>query len=150
MRNPESVRPWQHVLEPISGMLWLSTKMYQGEKSMDEAWNLGPDNSNKFFSVKDIVELILSRWKCKSDIKIINNMDEPFESKILQIDPSKANDILEWKNVYSVEEAIEETVSWYKTFIEDPEIIEKETIREIDNYILRANENNLIWSKKES
>ena len=150
LRNPESVRPWQHVLEPISGMLWLSTKMYQGEKSMDEAWNLGPDNSNKFFSVKDIVELILSRWKCKSDIKIINNMDEPFESKILQIDPSKANDILEWKNVYSVEEAIEETVSWYKTFIEDPEIIEKETIREIDNYILRANENNLIWSKKES
>ena len=150
LRNPESVRPWQHVLEPISGMLWLSTKMYQGEKSMDEAWNLGPDNSNKFFSVKDIVELILSRWKCKSDIKIINNMDEPFESKILQIDPSKANDILEWKNVYSVEEAIEETVSWYKTFIKDPESIEKETIREIDNYILRANENNLIWSKKES
>ena len=77
-------------------------------------------------------------------------MDEPFESKILQIDPSKANDILEWKNVYSVEEAIKETVSWYKTFIEDPETIEKETIREIDNYILRSNENNLIWSKKES
>ena len=127
LRNPQSIRPWQHVLEPISGMLWLSTKMYQGEKSMDEAWNLGPDNSNKFFSVKDIVELILSRWKCKSGIKIINNMDEPFESKILQIDPSKANDILEWKNVYSVEEAITETVSWYKTFIEDPEIIEKAT-----------------------
>tara|TARA_B110000014_G_scaffold259130_1_gene246384 strand:- start:765 stop:1889 length:1125 start_codon:yes stop_codon:yes gene_type:complete len=150
LRNPKSIRPWQHVLEPISGMLWLSTRMYQGEDSLDEAWNLGPDNSNKFFSVKEIVEMILNRWKCKTDIEIIDNSNEPFESKILQIDPSKANNILEWKNVFSVEEAITETVSWYKAFIEDPKVIEKETKREIDNYILRANENDLIWSKKEN
>ncbi len=150
LRNPKSVRPWQHVLEPISGILWLSTRMYQGENSLDEAWNLGPDNSNKFFSVQEIVEMILNKWECKTNIEITNNSDEPFESNILQIDPTKANSILEWKNVFSVEEAIEETVSWYKIFIEDSEGIEKETMREIDNYILRANENNLIWSKKEN
>ena len=150
LRNPKSVRPWQHVLEPISGMFWLSARMYQGENSLDEAWNFGPDNENKFFSVKEIVEMMVSKWESETNIEIINNPDEPFESKILKIDPSKASSILEWKNVYSVEEAIGETVSWYKTFYENPEIIEKETIQEINNYIFRANENNLIWSRKEN
>jgi len=148
LRNPNSVRPWQHVLEPISGMLWLSTKMYLGEKSLNQSWNLGPDNSKRFFSVKEIVEMILEKWQCKTNIEIIGNENEPFESETLQIVPLKANEILKWENVYSVEEAVSETISWYKIFFENPEEIEQKTIQDIDDYVLKAVTNNLIWSMK--
>ena len=140
LRNPKSVRPWQHVLEPISGMFWLSARMYQGENSLDEAWNFGPDNENKFFSVKEIVEMMVSKWESETNIEIINNPDEPFESKILKIDPSKASSILEWKNVYSVEEAIGETVSWYKTFYE--------IYCNDDTYFLSKQNNKFQWYQK--
>ena len=148
MRNPNSVRPWQYVLEPISGMLWLAAKIFLGEKSLDQAWNLGPDNSEEF-SVKELVQIILEKWHGNSKLEIIRNPNEPFESKSLLINSSKANKILEWKNVYSVVEALEETVLWYKNFYDNPKDIERESISQIEKYVSRAAENNLIWSKEE-
>jgi CDP-glucose 4,6-dehydratase len=65
------------------------------------------------------------------------------------INSSKANKILEWKNVYSVVEALEETVLWYKNFYDNPKDIERESISQIEKYVSRAAENNLIWSKEE-
>ena len=65
------------------------------------------------------------------------------------INSSKANKILEWKNVYSVVEALEETVLWYKNFYVNPKDIERESISQIEKYVSRAAENNLIWSKEE-
>ena len=65
------------------------------------------------------------------------------------INSSKDNKILEWKNVYSVVEALEETVLWYKNFYDNPKDIERESISQIEKYVSRAAENNLIWSKEE-
>ena len=64
------------------------------------------------------------------------------------IDPSKANKILEWKNVYSVVEALEETVLWYKNFYTNPKDIGRESISQIEKYVSKAAENKLIWSKE--
>ena len=148
LRNPNSVRPWQYVLEPISGMLWLAAKIFLGEKSLDQAWNLGPDNSEEFFSVKELVQIILEKWHSNSKLEIIRNPNEPFESKSLLVNPSKANKILEWKNVYSVVEALEETVLWYKNFYTNPKDIGRESISQIEKYVSKAAENKLIWSKE--
>ena len=107
-----------------------------------------PEIAAQMHCDKHVVKMILEKWKCMTNIEIVDNENEPFESETLQIVPSKANKILEWKNVYSVEEAVVGTISWYKVFFENPEEIEQKTIQDIEDYVLKAVANNLIWSMK--
>jgi len=135
IRNPDAIRPWQHVLEPLSGYLLLGAKMYEDGAKFNGAWNFGPSDSD-LITVEEITKKIVSYWgsgKYKNEISIKN----PHEAKLLKLDCSKAHIFLGWKPVYNIYETIKRTVNWYKYFYNgvEKEKLSKITINEIWDYI---------------
>jgi CDP-glucose 4,6-dehydratase len=113
IRNPYSIRPWQHVLETINGYLTLGEKLLNGDSSFVGEWNFGP-NENETYSVKDILS------EAENILGSINSTVEPNlqhkESSLLKLNSSKAFEKLKWKNVLSFKETASLTFSWYKDF----------------------------------
>ncbi|MEM3713881.1 MAG: CDP-glucose 4,6-dehydratase [Nitrososphaeria archaeon] len=119
VRNPQSIRPWQHVLEPLNGYLLLGSKMLDDPIKYSGAWNFGPDPES-IITVKEVVEKVI---KCygKGTWKNVSNSNELHEAKLLNLDTSKARFVLGWKPKLNVDEAIKMTVEWYKNYkVEDP------------------------------
>ena len=116
IRNPLATRPWQHVLEPLGGYLFLGALMME-EGGYDEAWNFGPTNDNTK-PVKVLVEELIRQygfgsWEDKS------NNNSQHEANLLSLDISKAIQQLKWKPVLNFEETVEYTVEWYKKYKQD-------------------------------
>lgn len=141
IRNPKSIRPWQHVLEPLSGYLLLGQKLLEGNKELAEGWNFGPDDSN--ICVKDVVSLIKSEWD-KVDYEISNNSDKPHEAVLLKLNCLKAHLKLGWKPVWDIKKTIAMTTKWYKEFYENGKIFSLDDLRE---YVEDAVKKNLVWTK---
>jgi len=116
VRNPFSIRPWQHVLEPLSGYLWLAARMFESGSDFAEAWNFGPLTSSAV-NVKSIVEKIISVWG-GGDINDLSSgqTSAPHEANFLRLDCSKATGKLGWQPVFSVDEAIEYAAKWYRGY----------------------------------
>tara|TARA_B100000989_G_scaffold82356_1_gene58885 strand:+ start:12691 stop:13770 length:1080 start_codon:yes stop_codon:yes gene_type:complete len=115
IRNPESTRPWQHVLEPLGGYLLLGIILAKKEKINGEAFNFGPSKENNF-SVIDLLKEMQKywpevMWKNSSRVK-----EEIYEAKLLRLNCEKAERILNWKPILSFEETAKITVDWYKKF----------------------------------
>lgn len=146
VRYPDATRPWQYVLESISGMLWLATKMYK-EEGFDEAWNLGPDITSNSITVKTLVEKIMKRWDSQISIRLESNSNILHESNSLLLDSSKANKILKWKNVFTIDQALNDTIDWYKAYNNKSIDMKQFSIEQIMNYINHAEQENLIWTK---
>jgi len=116
IRNPNATRPWQHVLEPLSGYLLLAERLYQENGSnFAEGWNLGP-NDHQTLPVKHIVELMLSEWKDFSCAVAFDDKATLHEAQVLKLDISKAKSRLGWRPVLNIQEAISLTAAWYNTF----------------------------------
>ena len=147
LRNPNFFRPWQYVLEPLSGILWLAAKMYQTPKKFSEAWNFGPRLDKKFLTVREITNIIIEKWGSSLSLEVKENSNNMYESESLIIDSSKSKKYLDWENTYTIDEALTETVLWYKKFKNDKSDMKKISTTQIENYILRAHEKNLIWTK---
>ena len=130
IRNPHSVRPWQHVLDPISGILTLAKKMYNDIKYSD-AWNFGPEN-HKEITVKELVETFIGLWG--SGNYSIEEMQSYNEANYLQLDISKAKRELKWTPRYNFSVALKETVDWYKEYYRNPTTIEKKTEEQIEKF----------------
>ncbi len=146
IRNPESIRPWQYVLEPLSGYLWLGALMLEEPIKYSEAWNFGP-NDDDILIVKDIVEKIINMWG-SGEYKVIS--DKKFhEAKLLKLDISKSHFYLKWKPVYDAKKALEETIKWYKAYFENPKNIYEYTLKQLQEYVNKAKDKNLIWTKGE-
>lgn len=116
IRNSSAIRPWQHVLEPLSGYLRVAEKMYLNPGVFDEAWNFGPSEEN-MKTVGEVVDLVIENWGSGS-WKDISEKDAPHESQILKLDISKAKARLGWSPVLSLERAVIATVDWYKKYQE--------------------------------
>jgi CDP-glucose 4,6-dehydratase len=134
IRNPQATRPWQYVLEPLSGYLLLGSKMYKDGKRYSSAWNFGP-NDNNIITVEELVKLTIENWS-NGDYKV-NIPGQLHEAGLLKLDTSKARTFLGWKPVYNIYETIERTINWYKYFYNT---VEKEklfeiTVNEIRDYI---------------
>ena len=116
IRNPNSTRPWQHVLEPVSGYLKIGELILNNKlKEVYPSYNFGPHQKN-CKNVKHIMNLILSDWK-ERPRKIIIKKDFKFrESKLLSLNISKAKKELKWEPTLSLNDTIKYTVDWYKTF----------------------------------
>ena len=114
VRSPKSVRPWQHVLEPLGGYLLLGAKMILEPTSFAEAWNLGPEIKN-VINVGDLVQMIIETYG-KGSWKDLSDPTAPHEAKLLALDINKAGYKLNWKPVLSIEETIEFTTHWYKNY----------------------------------
>jgi CDP-glucose 4,6-dehydratase len=114
IRNPLATRPWQHVLEPLSGYLILAQALYSDCNKFGSGWNFGPrDEDNR--SVQEVVELMISHWG-KSARWEKEGSEQPHEANLLKLDCSKALQQLGWSPRWSLEVAIEKTVSWQKSY----------------------------------
>lgn len=116
LRNPKAIRPWQFVLEPLSGYLWLATRMWQAPAEYATAWNFGPER-NAQISVFRLVEKVIEEWgagEWRDGSQ--GKQDGLYESNILQLDCTKAFNLLNWCPVYSVDKCIQETVVWYHRY----------------------------------
>jgi CDP-glucose 4,6-dehydratase len=129
IRMPNATRPWQHVLNPISGYLLLGQVLMEGRKEFAEAWNFGPD-LNENLSVDKIVKLTQNCWKkIKCETVPEKNCRE---TPVLMLDCNKTRQKLGWKSVWSLQEGIEQTVSWYRNFYENNVIQTLEQINEFE------------------
>ncbi len=142
IRNPEAVRPWQFVLEPISGYLWLGALSWLNPKKYSEGWNFGPENEGNL-SVENIVKKILELWgHGKYEINLDYSLHE---AKLLMLDINKAKSVLNWQPVYKVITAIENTIEWYKAYYDNNSMTEY-SINALKRYSLKAKELNIEWS----
>jgi len=131
LRNPVATRPWQHVLEPLSGYLLLCQQLVEQPESYSEGWNFGP-NDEGAQSVSTLADLITRSWG--DDAQWLADEDEhPHEARYLKLDCSKAKNLLNWKPVWCLERALDETVQWYKAWHQNKEM-QKFSINQIKNY----------------
>ena len=145
IRNPQSVRPWQHVMEPLSAILWLSAKMNFEPDKFSQGWNFGPDFLNNNITVDEIVNQIFEEWQNNSS-QILIEESELYETKELKLDSTKALENLNWKNILSTKEVISETVQWYKEYNSNPENLKRFTSDQILKYVKKAKIQKLSWA----
>jgi len=116
IRNPYALRPWQHVLEPLSGYLLLAEKMYQSPGKYCEAWNFGPEEES-MKPVGEVTDLVAKNWGEGSWESQLDK-NAPHEAGILRLDITKARTKLGWKPFWDIEHTVRATVDWYKSYKE--------------------------------
>tara|TARA_X000000368_G_C23044334_1_gene718444 strand:- start:321 stop:1415 length:1095 start_codon:yes stop_codon:yes gene_type:complete len=140
LRNPNSQRPWQHVIEPLTGYLSLAQKLYSIEgKKFSGAWNFGPSTKQNM-KVLGLAKLIKKTIKSnsrivikKKDRRFLNKKFKVFESKYLNINSKKAFKRLKWKSKLSIKSAVELTVEWHRALIFKKNLL-KLTLDQIKDY----------------
>jgi CDP-glucose 4,6-dehydratase len=130
VRNPSSIRPWQHVLEPLSGYLLLGANLAANPIEYSGSYNFGPQAEDTL-SVEDLVKIIIKLWGTGSFHKLDSN-DQPHEAGILKLDISKSIQKLNWRPKLGAHEAILWTIDWYKNT--DTVSEQKFTFDQISNY----------------
>ena len=132
VRNPMAIRPWQHVLDPLSGYLRLAKLMYEKPKKFSCAWNFGP-NHDSIIPVGKVVDKVVARWGSGSWINL-SSIEVPHEAELLNLDIAKAKSYLKWFPIWSIDETIEKTVAWYKEYnMKDPYEICMDQIEEFQD-----------------
>jgi CDP-glucose 4,6-dehydratase len=120
LRRPDAIRPWQHVLEPLSGYLALGSALSrEGGEALATAWNFGPDTS-QMFTVADLVDTMISAWGSGSWITN-SSANRHHEAMMLRLSIDKASLRLGWRPIWSFEESIARTVNWYSSYLARPE-----------------------------
>lgn len=112
LRNPRSVRPWQHVLEPLAGYLMLAERLYAEGTRWAGAWNLGP-RTEEAVTVAALVELIIEKWGTGAWSTAGENTG-PYEARTLMLDWGKARQLLRWRPRLDLRHAVTLTVAWYQ------------------------------------
>lgn len=112
VRNPDAVRPWQHVLE-TSGYLLLAEKVYLEQKKWEGGWNFGPSDVDAV-PVSTLSNLLVQSWGNGASWQDARDPNAPHEEAYLKLDSSKARQLLGWRPRLSIKEAVEWTVAWYK------------------------------------
>ena len=139
LRNPESIRPWQHVLEPLSGYLLLGQLLYQNQNEFSGPWNFGP-LSDSNITVRELVNVVKKRWE---DIEVEFEKPKNYESKYLMLDSSKAYNKLKWKPVWGIDLTINNTIDWYKSYYEKKIV---KTDDQIKKFVHDAQKNKIGWA----
>lgn len=136
VRNPHAVRPWQHVLEPLSGYLLVAQKLYEEGTRFGQAWNFGPDDRDAK-PVEWLVKKICSQWGSNASF-VIDKGDHPHEAHYLKLDCSKAGVELGWHPRWNLEKAIDSIVEWTKNYAEGGDV-RSSCLRQIDEYLATPN-----------
>ena len=133
LRNPNSTRPWQHVLEAIGGYLKLAAYLKKNKRLHGEVFNFGPSNT-KNYKVLFVVKLMRKYWD-KVSWKIADKSKNSFyESKLLKINSNKAKVKLKWKSILTFNETINMVTEWYKNYYMHPKKIYKTSFNQIKQY----------------
>ena len=115
IRNPYSIRPWQHVMEPLRGYLLLCEKLYNDGSEFSDAWNFGPDD-NDAKNVEWLTKTLCNFWGSGASYKIYNEL-KPHEANYLKLDCSKAKSVLGWYPKWNIETALRAVVEWNKSYL---------------------------------
>jgi CDP-glucose 4,6-dehydratase len=146
LRNPNSTRPWQHVLEPLSGYLSLAENLWVNVDLHGESFNFGP-NSHVDRTVSDLVLEISKYWlNLKWEIDVNAHEIKP-EAGLLKLNCDKAGSLLYWKPVLQFEETAKMTAEWYKSYYEMHEKMLDTCIAQIKQYVNFARIQQLAWAK---
>ncbi len=114
IRNPQAIRPWQHVLEPLAGYLMLAQKLYEDGPRYSEAWNFGPDDSDAK-PVEWLVKELCAKWGDNASYAL-DRGKHPHEAHYLKLDCSKAKTVLGWRPLWDLEKAIDSIIEWTKAY----------------------------------
>ena len=130
VRNPGAVRPWQHVLEPLSGYMTLCEKMWDQPSMFSEGWNFGPKDES-VRTVEEVTERVSDLWGNNASWEKSND-DDLYEATLLKLDITKAKEKLGWKPRWDLDTALDKIVSWYKSYYngEDIHAMSLEQIKE--------------------
>ena len=133
IRNPKSVRPWQHVLEPVAGYIALAASQWTEPLRYSGAYNFGPEK-NDTLPVSALVEMAILKWGAGSFVHVADTA-QVHEASLLHLDITKAKRELGWKPEMEASQAIHATVDWYKAFFSDRESIREFTEKQINDYL---------------
>lgn len=143
IRNPMSTRPWQHVLDCLSGYLLVGKLLLENKKESADSFNFGPSDTDEL-PVKTICDAVKECWpKVKFEFPILK--EQPHEAGLLKLDCTKAKKLLQWKPFWNSTEAIRTTINWYRDFYESKRITSQ---YDLDKYVENAIEKGAIWAKQ--
>ncbi len=116
IRSPLATRPWQHVLEPLSGYLILAQALYENPTKFSSGWNFGPDDSD-VRTVEQVLDVLIKQWGRGAKWRR-GSGDHLHEASLLKLDCSKAKSKLGWKSKWSLEIAISQIIDWQRAFMD--------------------------------
>jgi CDP-glucose 4,6-dehydratase len=140
IRSPSATRPWQHVLESLSGYLLLGQHLLENRRGFAEGWNFGPDvEGNR--TVVEVLTQLKAHW---SDLSWqISAQPHPHEANLLYLDSAKARDRLGWKPVWSFSDGVKATADWYREYLEHGNVNSRAHLLK---YIGSAQAAEVVWS----
>jgi CDP-glucose 4,6-dehydratase len=139
IRSPNATRPWQHVLESLSGYLLLGQKLIEGDRKFDGAWNFGPERSGNR-TVADVLNRLQIHWP---EIRWHQTaLQQPHEANLLYLDSAKAHGQLGWQPLWSLDTTLETTADWYRTFQSSQTSI---SAQQLAQYVEAARNAKLVW-----
>jgi CDP-glucose 4,6-dehydratase len=144
IRNPYATRPWEHVLEPLSGYLNLAAKLLLKGRKYAGGWNFGPEDTANF-SVKALIDTIL-QLDIKGGYTIPDNLEKPHEANLLKLDISKAVNILQWRPSLTFDETVAFTLDGYKDEFDVSNDIYLKRITQIETYTQKAVLKQIAWA----
>lgn len=112
IRNPDALRPWQHVLDPLSGYLLLAERLWNEPRALSRAWNFGPDESDTW-PVGTLAVKLVEFWGGPVHVELATG-PKPHEAQLLKLDCTLAKEVLDWRPTLDLATALEWTVEWYK------------------------------------
>ncbi len=141
VRSPHSTRPWQHVLEPLSGYLLLGQRLLERKISFADAWNFGPDESGNQ-SVSVVLSMLAQNW---GELRWhVTDTPQLHEAGLLKLDSSKARTMLQWLPVWELDDGLAQTASWYRAYGEKGEVI---SLQQLADYMSEARVKKLGWAR---
>jgi len=149
IRSPEATRPWQHVLEPLSGYLLMGKTLQQSRENHGEAYNFGPPATQNH-SVRGLIDAMAEHWTNVRWRDISKLEKHPHEAGLLKLNCDKALFGLQWMPTLQFEETVELTVNWYKQYYhhlaqKKTDSMHSLTIAQIEEYVHLASKRGMVW-----
>jgi CDP-glucose 4,6-dehydratase len=146
IRSPHATRPWQHVLEPLSGYLVLAANMANDDTSQGEAYNFGP-SADQNYPVSELINEMSKYWDQVKWNDVSEDKDHMHEAGLLKLNCDKALFDLDWHSTLQFDETVKMTVEWYKIYYQNKEQSMYDfTISQIKEYTKLANSRSLAWA----
>lgn len=146
VRNPDAVRPWQHVLEPLSGYLWLGARLLADRQAFSGPWNFGPVGDRGDRTVRWVVEQFLAAWGSGTWTTPGGGVPQPHEAHHLSVDSAKAREQLGWVPVWDAETAVRRTAEWHAAHHANPAGARQGIEAQLATYCADARAAGLPWA----
>jgi CDP-glucose 4,6-dehydratase len=141
IRSPHAKRPWQHVLDCLSGYLLLGQRLLQGDATCARAWNFGPAVTDN----REVVEVLQSMRKSWPALSWQpDNESHPHETGLLHLDSTRAHEALSWRPVWTLDEALHHTADWYRLHAQDGAPI---SAGQLLDFLATAQQRNVVWTR---